>query len=150
MSKKTEDIKKTIKSWEERCSWDDFFMGHALLGSSRSSCHRLHVGCVLVKDKRIISTGYNGFLSGAPHNSIVVNNHEQATVHAEQNAISDCAKRGISCDNATAYITHYPCINCTKILIASGIKKVYYNMDYKNNEICKKLMDDSDIEVKKL
>lgn len=150
MSKKTEDIKKTIKSWEERCSWDDFFMGHALLGSSRSSCHRLHVGCVLVKDKRIIATGYNGFLSGAPHNSIVVNNHEQATVHAEQNAISDCAKRGISCNNAAAYITHYPCINCTKILIASGIKKVYYNMDYKNNEICKKLMDDSDIEVKKL
>merc|ERR1711998_541387 len=112
---KTEYIKNTITSWKDRCSWDDFFMCHALLSSSRSSCERLHVGCILVKDRRIIATGYNGFLSGAPHKSIVVNNHEQATVHAEQNAIADCAKRGISCDNSTAYITHYPCINCTKI-----------------------------------
>ena len=63
----------------------------------RSSCHRLQVGCLLVKDNRIISQGYNGHLPGAPHKSIVRNNHEQATVHAEQNAICDCAKRGVSC-----------------------------------------------------
>ena len=150
MSSKTENIKNTINKWCDRCSWHDFFMSHAVLGSSRSSCHRLHVGCVLVKDNRIIATGYNGFLSGAPHKSIVVNNHEQATVHAEQNAIADCAKRGISCNNASAYITHFPCINCTKILIASGIQKVYYNMDYKNNNICNELFNQSNIEVVKL
>ena len=149
-SVKTKDIKETIDKWDNRCNWDDFFMCHALLGSSRSSCNRLHVGCVLVKDKRIISTGYNGFISGAPHKSIIVDNHEQATVHAEQNAISDCAKRGISCNNSIAYITHYPCINCTKILISSGIKKIYYNMDYKNNKICEVLLNDSNVEIVKL
>jgi len=149
MPKKTDDIKTVINNWNDRLSWDDFFMSHALLSSSRSSCHRLHVGCVLVKDKHIIATGYNGFLSGAPHNSIVVNNHEQATVHAEQNAISDCAKRGVSCNGSDAYITHFPCINCTKILIASGIKNIYYNMDYKNNSICIKLLKDSNININK-
>ena len=150
MSKKTEDIKKTINLWEERCSWDDFFMGHALLGSSRSSCHRLHVGCVLVKDKRIIATGYNGFLSGAPHNSIVVNYHELATVHAEQNAISDCAKRGISCDNATAYITHYPCIICARILLASGIVNIKYIDDYKNDDLVEYFCGMKNVKITKL
>ena len=60
------------------------------------------------------------------HLEIVVNNHEQATVHEEQNAISDCAKRGVNCNEAEVYITHYPCLNCCKILLASGIKKIYY------------------------
>ena len=68
-------------------SWDDYFSSLSLLISSRSPCHRLHVGCVLVNEKRVLSTGYNGFLPGAEHKSVVRNNHEQATVHAEQNAI---------------------------------------------------------------
>ena len=115
--------------------WDTYFASLCLLISSRSSCHRLHVGCVLVNDKRILSTGYNGFLPGAPHTSIVRDNHEQATVHAEQNAISHAAKNGIQLQGATAYITHYPCINCCKILISSGIKKIYYLKDYKNDPL---------------
>ena len=112
-------------SWENRLSWDDYFMSIAFLISSRSTCDRLHVGCVLVKDTRIISVGYNGFLPKLPHKSCVRDGHEQATVHSEQNAITDCAKRGVPTDNATAYITHYPCINCCKILCAAGIKKIY-------------------------
>ena len=119
----------------ERPSWTEYFKNLVLYTSTRSPCQRLKVGCVLVKDNRIISQGYNGFLPGAPHESKVVNEHEQATVHAEQNAITDCAKRGVSSDNCDAYITHYPCVNCMIILCASGIKNIYYIHDYKNDPI---------------
>ena len=119
----------------ERPSWAEYFKQMTLITASRSPCERLKVGCVLVKDNRIISQGYNGFLPGAPHESKVVNNHEQATVHAEQNAITDCAKRGVSSDGCDAYITHYPCVNCMKILCASGIKKIYFINDYNNDPL---------------
>lgn len=135
---------------EFRLSWEDYFMSTALLISCRSSCNRLHVGCVLVKNNRIISAGYNGFLPGAPHESIVVNNHEIATVHAEQNAISDCASRGVSVKDATAYITHFPCINCAKILAASGIKEIVYLNDYKNDSNVLTLLSNVNISVKQL
>jgi len=121
-----------------RLSWNEYFAKIVKTTSERSPCERLKVGCLLVKDNRIISQGYNGFLPGCPHNSIIRQNHEQATVHAEQNAISDCAKRGVSCNNATAYITHYPCIICARILLASGIKEIKYLEDYKNDELVKK------------
>ena len=77
----------------DRPSWTEYFKQLTLITASRSPCERLKVGCVLVKDNRIISQGYNGFLPGAPHESKIIDNHEQATVHAEQNAITDCAKR---------------------------------------------------------
>lgn len=118
-----------------RPNWDDYFKEITLVTSKRSSCTRLNVGCVLVKDNRIISQGYNGFLPGQPHESIVRDNHEQATVHAEQNSICDCAKRGVSCEGATAYITHFPCIICCRLLIASGIKEIKYIYDYKNDDL---------------
>ena len=119
----------------ERPTWDEYFKKICLVTKERSSCHRLQVGCLLVKDNRIISQGYNGFLPGCPHKSIVRDNHEQSTVHAEQNAICDCAKRGVNCDGAIAYITHYPCIICCKLLLASGIKEIKYIEDYKNDEL---------------
>lgn len=128
-----ECLNKIITDNNDKISWDEYFMSTALLVSCRSACNRLHVGCVLVKDNRIISAGYNGFLPGAPHESIIVNNHEIATVHAEQNAITDCANRGVSVKDAKAYITHYPCINCAKILAAAGIKEIVYLNDYKND-----------------
>ena len=146
----SKSIKETINKWDKRLSWDEYFISSALLMSSRSSCERLHVGCVLVKENRIISAGYNGFLAGLPHESCVVNNHEQNTVHAEQNAISDCAKRGVSVNGATAYITHYPCINCTKILLAAGIKEVKYYDDYKNSDLVKNLLSKSNVKAIKL
>lgn len=117
--------------------------------SERSSCERLKVGCLLVKNNRIISQGYNGFLPNCPHESIVINNHEQATVHAEQNAISDCAKRGVSCEGATAYITHFPCIICTRILLASGITKIIYKKDYKNDPLVEKFCEQIKTKIEK-
>ena len=76
-----------------RISWEDYFMQTAQLASVRSPCERLKVGCVLVKNNRLISMGYNGFLGGCEHKSIVRDGHEQATIHAEINAITDAAKR---------------------------------------------------------
>ena len=118
--------------------------------SKRSSCERLHVGCILVKNNRIVSQGYNGFLPGCPHKSIVRNNHEQATVHAEQNAICDCAKRGVSCEGATAYVTHYPCIICCRLLLAAGIKEIKYLNDYKNDELVKVFSDQLNVRLIKI
>jgi len=83
--------------------------------------------------------GYNGFLAGTDHKSIIRWGHEQATIHAEINAITDAAKRGVSIDGAEAYITHYPCINCFKALASSGVKKIYYQVDYKNDPIVEEL-----------
>ena len=134
----------------ERPSWDNYFKKICIVTSERSACHRLHVGCLLVKDNRIISQGYNGFLPGCPHKSIVRNNHEQSTVHAEQNAICDCAKRGVNCNGATAYITHYPCIICCKLLLASGIKEIKYIDDYKNDELVKEYCDQLKVDIIKL
>ena len=124
---------------EERISWNDYFMKAATLASVRSPCERLKVGCVLVKNNRLISMGYNGFLAGTDHRSIIRWGHEQATIHAEINAITDAAKRGVSIDDAEAYITHYPCINCFKALASSGVKKIYYQIDYKNDPILEEL-----------
>ena len=140
----------TEVSKSTKLSWEEYFMSTALLLSCRSSCNRLHVGCVIVKNNRIISAGYNGFLPGAPHESIIVNNHEIATVHAEQNAITDCANRGVSLNGATAYVTHYPCINCTKMLVASGIKNVIYLNDYKNDNNILKIIKNIDFKIKKI
>ena len=138
------------KSEDKRLSWDEYFSKIVIVTSERSPCERLHVGCVLVKDNRIISNGYNGFLPGFVHQSIVIDNHEQATVHAEQNAITDCAKRGVSCDGATAYITHYPCIICTRLLIASGIKEIKYLNDYRNHSLVEKFCSEGNIKLEKL
>lgn len=133
-----------------RISWQEYFAEIAKLVAKRSPCKKLHVGCVIVKDKRIISTGYNGFLCGAPHISIEVDGHELATVHAEQNCISDCAKRGVSTENAICFITHYPCINCYKVLVAGGIKEIYYLEDYKNNPVVEEINKNLDIKIVKL
>lgn len=134
----------------ERISWNDYFIDLTKLISKRSPCSRLQVGCLLVKENRIIATGYNGFLPNAPHDSIVIDNHEQATVHAEQNCIADCAKRGVNTENAIAYITHYPCINCYKILVASGIKEINYIEDYKNNPVVEQINKSLLVTIKKV
>ena len=117
----------------ERISWKEYFKEICITTAKRSCCNKLHVGCILVKDNRIISCGYNGFLPGYPHNSIIKQGHEVATIHAEQNTIADCAKRGVSSFGSQAYITHFPCLNCTKLLIASGITHIYYINDYNND-----------------
>jgi dCMP deaminase len=133
-----------------RPSWDEYFKQIVFVTATRSPCERLHVGCLLVNDNRIISQGYNGFLPNAPHISIIRDNHEQATVHAEQNAIADCAKRGVSCLNSTAYITHYPCIICTRLLLASGIKHIKYVYDYRNDELVETFCSQLGVSLTKL
>ena len=126
-----------------RPNWDEYFCEIVQVTAKRSPCSRLHVGCLLVIDNRIISQGYNGFLPDCPHISIIRDNHEQATIHAEQNALCDCAKRGVSCKDSTAYITHYPCFNCMKFICASGIKKIFYLNNYNNDPNVIKLINDN-------
>lgn len=133
-----------------RPTWNEYFQKLTELTALRSSCKRLSVGCILVRDNRIISQGYNGFLPGCPHNSYIVNGHEVGTIHAEQNAIIDCAKRGVSCDCCTAYITHYPCITCCKLLLASGINNIYYINDYNNDILVDEFCKLMNIKIEKL
>ncbi len=116
-----------------RPTWDEYFKEIVQVTAKRSACERLQVGCILVRDNRIVAQGYNGFLPGCKHESIVRDGHEQATVHAEQNAVADCARRGTSCEGCTAYITHYPCVICCRILLAAGIRCIKYINDYKND-----------------
>lgn len=140
---------KTMKVHQtERLDWDQYFMSIAVLASGRSPCKRLQVGSVIVKDNRLISMGYNGFLSGAPHVSIVKDNHEQAIVHSEINAITDCAKRGVQVSNASIYITHFPCLNCFRTIASSNIKEIVYLNDYNNDEIVWQLSEDTNIIIR--
>lgn len=140
-----------LASLEDRPSWDEYFMAVAQLIASRSPCQRLHVGCVLVSTSdngnRIIAAGYNGFLPGAPHLSYVRDDHEQLTVHAEQNAVADAARRGISVDRSVAYVTHFPCVNCVKILIAAGVKAIKYLANYRNDELVLRLLAEQSIGI---
>ena len=144
------NIIQAIKKNENRLSWDEYFISIAFLIASRSPSNRLHVGSVIVKDNRIISAGYNGFPAGAPHISIVRNNHEQNAIHSEQNAVSDAAKRGVSIQDSTIYVTHFPCINCAKTIISSGITTVKYKEEYKHDEIVDQLFSITGIKVEKI
>jgi dCMP deaminase len=133
-----------------RPSWQEYFKDIVECTAKRSPCERLKVGCLLVKNNRIISTGYNGFLPGAIHKSIVVNDHEQATVHAEQNALMCCAKLGISCNESTLYTTHYPCIICCRLILAAGIKIIKYIHDYKNDPLVDYFCKELDVKIEKI
>lgn len=119
-----------------RKSWDQYFIEQAIHVSERGTCDRARVGCVLVKDNRIIASGYNGSPSGEPHcddiGHLMKYNHCIRTVHAEENAILDCARRGVTTMGATAYVTHEPCIYCRKQLIQAGITRVIYLNPYPN------------------
>jgi len=144
------NIKNIVNQNNERINWDEYFMSIALLASCRSPCCRLHVGSVIINDNRIISMGYNGFFSGVPHISYVRDGHEQATIHSEINAITDCAKRGVSTNGSTIYVTHYPCINCFKSIASCGIKKIIYLDDYKNDELIPNMATELGITIQKL
>ncbi len=140
---------KTMENNNNRISWDEYFAQVAKLISSRSPCNRLHVGCILVKDNRIVSSGYNGYLPNSVHQSIVEDNHELAICHAEMNAVANACRNGINLMNSVAYTTHYPCIHCFKILVSSGIKEIIYLDDYRNNQHVETLSNLSGISIKK-
>lgn len=139
-----DELLKSINEINFRPSWEQYFTLICRIVSLRSSCDRLHVGCVLVKDNVIISTGYNGFIAGAPHVGVLRvgddgKEHEQMTIHAEMNAIANASGRGVSTLGATCYVTHCPCINCTKLLLSAGIKEIIYINDYHNDELVNEL-----------
>src|SRR5690625_2760189 len=121
----------------ERLSWDQYFMAQSHLLALRSTCPRLAVGATIVRSNRIIAGGYNGSISGGEHctdaGCYVVDNHCIRTIHAEMNALLQCAKFGVSTEGAEMYVTHFPCVHCTKSIIQSGIKKVSYAKDYHNH-----------------
>ena len=137
----------------ERISWTDYFMAQSLVISTRSTCDRLMVGAVIVRNNRMIATGYNGSVSGLTHcidhGCFVVDGHCIRTIHAEVNAVIQCAKMGTSTDGAEIYITHFPCYNCSKVIIQAGIKKVHYLYDYRNDPNAIDLFKECNIQVTK-
>lgn len=134
-----------------RKSWNEYFMDLALNVATRSTCDRAFVGCVLVNsDNRIVSTGYNGAISGNPHcdevGHTLRDGHCIATIHAEMNALLYSAKEGIAVKGCICYVTHFPCLNCTKSLIQAGISKIYYHEAYRVDEYAIELLDRNNIE----
>jgi len=132
----------------ERLSWDQYFMTITRQVAERSTCTRAKVGAVIVRDKNILATGYNGAPAGMPHctdvgcliyESKTPNGDTEQncfrTIHAEMNAIAQAAKNGASIKDGAIYITHTPCIHCLKVLVNTGIKQIYYEKPYKLNTL---------------
>ncbi|MPQ43895.1 deoxycytidylate deaminase [Clostridium tarantellae] len=140
----------------KRQSWDEYFMNLAEVLAERSTCDRAHVGCVIVNDEhRIVSTGYNGSVgSNMPHcddiGHTMRDGHCIATVHAEINCLTYAAKEGISVKSCTAYVTHFPCLNCTKALVQSGIKKIIYKHDYRIDEYALEILKVNDVKLQNI
>lgn len=143
-----------------RPSWDEYFMEIVELIKSRSTCIRRQVGALIVKDKRIISTGYNGAPMSCMHcsetgclrdelNIPSGQRHELCrAIHAEQNAIVQAAYSGTSVNKGTMYVTHQPCVLCAKMIINAGIRKVIFKGDYPD-ELSMKLLKEAGVRVVK-
>lgn len=122
-----------------RASWDDYFMKIAEDVATRSTCDRKFVGAVIVRDKMILSTGYNGSIRGLPHCSEagheMENGHCVRTVHAEANAIVQAARNGVQVEGSDIYVTASPCYNCFKLIANSGIQRIFYGELYRDERI---------------
>ncbi|MBP3038934.1 ComE operon protein 2 [Bacillaceae bacterium Marseille-Q3522] len=138
----------------ERISWNQYFMAQSQLIALRSTCTRLAVGATIVRDKRIIAAGYNGSIAGDKHcideGCYIVDNHCVRTIHAEVNAILQCAKFGVPTEAAEIYVTHFPCLACSKAIIQAGIKTVYYAFDYKNSSYAQELFKTANVSIVKV
>jgi dCMP deaminase len=134
-----------------RPDWDSYFMKIAYAVSERSTCDRALVGCVLVADKRILTTGFNGSPAGQDHcdevGHLMVDGHCVRTIHAETNAIIQAALHGISTRDATCYVTHFPCINCTKALINAGVDRIVYSVSYRMDENALMFLEAAQVEL---
>ncbi len=123
----------------KRDSWENYFMRIALEVATRSTCDRKHIGAVIVRDRTILSTGYNGSIRGLAHcdeeGHMMENGHCVRTVHAEANALAQAAKNGVRVEASEIYITTSPCWTCFKLLANSGITKIYYGEFYRDNRI---------------
>jgi len=124
---------------DTRVDWHEYFMKIADQVATRSTCDRKHVGAVIVRDKNILSTGYNGSLRGAPHcddaGHDLENGHCVRTVHAEANAVAQAAKNAVGIDNSEIYVTASPCLTCFKLIANCGIRVVYYKEFYRDERI---------------
>jgi dCMP deaminase len=138
----------------ERISWNQYFIAQSHLLALRSTCTRLSVGATIVRDKRIIAGGYNGSIAGGEHcideGCYVVDNHCIRTIHAEMNAILQCAKFGVPTSGSDIYVTHFPCLQCSKAIIQAGIKTVYYSKDYKNHPYALALFEMAGVKVEQV
>ena len=121
---------------EKRPTWDAYFMNMARVAATRATCDRKHVGAVLVRDRMILSVGYNGSIRGMPHcdevGHIMEDGHCVATIHSEANAILQAAKTGVCIDGATLYVTASPCWNCFKMAVNAGIVRIVYGEFYRD------------------
>lgn len=122
-----------------RNDWDAYFMGIAKQVATRSTCDRKNVGTVIVRDRTILSTGYNGSIRGLPHcdevGHLMEAGHCVRTIHSEANAIIQAAKNGVSIDGSTVYVTATPCWHCFKMLLNAGITKIYYGESYRDDHV---------------
>lgn len=129
-------------------------MAQSHLLALRSTCTRLTVGATIVRDKRIIAGGYNGSIVGGDHcidkGCYVIDHHCVRTIHAEMNALLQCAKFGVPTSGAEIYVTHFPCLQCCKAIIQAGIKSVYYAMDYKNHPYAIELFEQANVKVEQV
>jgi dCMP deaminase len=123
----------------KRAGWDEYFMRIALDVASRSTCDRKHVGAVIVRDRNILSTGYNGSIAGMPHcddvGHLMENGHCVATIHAECNAIIQAARHGVSIDRASIYTTASPCWGCFKLIVNAGMRRICFGEFYRDERI---------------
>ncbi len=123
----------------QRSSWDQYFMDIAVQVATRATCDRKHVGALLVRDRIILSTGYNGSIRGMPHcddeGHMMENGHCVATVHAEANAIIQAARTGVGIDGATIYTTASPCWPCFKLIANAGITRIVFGEFYRDPRI---------------
>ncbi len=131
--------RENVQMTKERVSWETYFMNIAKEVSTRSTCDRKHVGAVIVRDRTLLSTGYNGSIKGLPHcndaGCEMVDGHCIRTSHAEANAIVQAAKNGVKIDDSEIYVTASPCYNCFKLIANSGIKVIFYNELYRDERI---------------
>jgi dCMP deaminase len=135
-------------------TWDEFFASQSRVMALRSTCPRLAVGCVIVRDKRMIASGYNGSISGGEHcidvGCLIVDGHCVRAIHAEQNALLQCARFGIATEGADLYVTHLPCLQCTKSIIQAGIARVFYEEVYRPDPYAAELFERAGIPVKQV
>jgi dCMP deaminase len=137
-----------------RPDWDQYFMNIAATVATRSTCDRAAVGAVLVRDKRILTTGFNGSPPGLPHcdevGHLMVDGHCVRTTHAEANAIIQAALHGISSNGASCYVTHFPCLTCTKMLINAGISEIVYQTTYRPDSNAMGFFEDAGVAVRQV
>jgi dCMP deaminase len=122
-----------------RITWERYFMNLAIQAATRSTCPRKHVGAVIVRDKTVLSTGYNGSIRGAPHctevGCLMENDHCVRTVHAEANALVQAAHNGVRLEGAEIYVTASPCFNCFKLIVNAGIRTVLFGEFYRDDKV---------------